>query len=92
MDLQEEVVKVGFIDRPLPEGVDLVKAIQLLKEQKNAVILAHYYVADEIQAIADFVGDSYALAQYSQKVNASTIVFCGVHFMAETAKILNMPK
>ena len=89
MTLEEEVVKVGFLDRPLPEGVDLVKAIQLLKTQKNAVILAHYYVADEIQAIADFVGDSYALAQYSQKVNASMIVFCGVHFMAETAKILN---
>jgi len=89
MTLEEEVVKVGFLDRPLPERVDLVKAIQLLKTQKNAVILAHYYVADEIQAIADFVGDSYALAQYSQKVNASMIVFCGVHFMAETAKILN---
>jgi quinolinate synthase len=89
MTLQEEVVKVGFLDRPLPEGVDVKKAIQVLKEQKNAVILAHYYVADEIQEIADFVGDSFALAQYSQKVNASMIVFCGVHFMAETAKILN---
>jgi len=89
MTLEEEVIQVGFLDRPIPEGVDLVKAIQLLKEQKNAVILAHYYVADEIQAIADFVGDSFALAQYSQKVNASMIVFCGVHFMAETAKILN---
>jgi quinolinate synthase len=89
MTLQEEVVKVGFLDRPLPEGVDVKKAIQILKEKKDAVILAHYYVADDIQAIADFVGDSFALAQYSQKVNASMIVFCGVHFMGETAKILN---
>lgn len=89
MTLQEEVVKVGFLNRPLPEGVNVKEAIQLLKEQKNAVILAHYYVADKIQAIADFVGDSFALAQYSQNVKASIIVFCGVHFMAETAKILN---
>lgn len=89
MTLQEEVVKVGFLNRPLPEGVNVKEAIRLLKEQKNAVILAHYYVADEIQAIADFVGDSFALAQYSQNVKASIIVFCGVHFMAETAKILN---
>lgn len=89
MLFEEEVIKIGYLSRSVPEGVDLKMAIQTLKLQKNAVILAHYYVADEIQAIADFVGDSFALAQYSQKVNASMIVFCGVHFMAETAKILN---
>lgn len=89
MLFEEEVNKIGYLSRSVPEGVDLKTAIQTLKLQKNAVILAHYYVADEIQAIADFVGDSFALAQYSQKVNASMIVFCGVHFMAETAKILN---
>lgn len=89
MFTEEEIVRVGFIDESIPPGVNLKEAIQLLKTEKNAIILAHYYVADEIQAIADFVGDSYALAQYSKKVKASMIVFCGVHFMAETAKILN---
>lgn len=89
MLFEEEVNKIGYLSRSVPEGIDLKTAIQTLKAQKNAVILAHYYVADEIQAIADFVGDSFALAQFSQKVKADMIVFCGVHFMAETAKILN---
>lgn len=89
MLFEEEVNKIGYLSRSVPEGIDLKTAIQTLKAQKNAVILAHYYVADEIQAIADFVGDSFALAQFSQKVKAEMIVFCGVHFMAETAKILN---
>ncbi len=89
MLFEEEVQKIGYISRSIPEGIDLKAAIQQLKIDKKAVILAHYYVADEIQAIADFVGDSFALAQYSQKVKAEMIVFCGVHFMAETAKILN---
>jgi quinolinate synthase len=89
MLFEEEVQKIGYLSRSVPDGIDLKAAINELKVQKKAVILAHYYVADEIQAIADFVGDSFALAQYSQKVKAEMIVFCGVHFMAETAKILN---
>jgi quinolinate synthase len=71
----------------LPE--DLEDAILALKEERNAVILAHYYQDDEIQDLADVVGDSLALARAAQEVDRDVIAFCGVHFMAETAKILN---
>jgi len=71
----------------LPE--DLEAAILDLKRERNAVLLAHYYQEDEIQDLADFVGDSLALAQAAKKVDRDVIAFCGVHFMAETAKILN---
>jgi quinolinate synthase len=68
---------------------DLEGAIQALKRERNAVLLAHYYQESEIQDLADFVGDSLALAQAAKRVDRDVIVFCGVHFMAETAKILN---
>ncbi len=68
---------------------DLEAAILDLKRERNAVLLAHYYQDDEIQDLADLVGDSLALAQAAKKVDRDVIAFCGVHFMAETAKILN---
>ncbi len=67
---------------------ELIKAIEKLKQEKNAVILAHYYTEGEIQNIADFVGDSLALAQWANKTDADVIVMCGVHFMGETTKII----
>jgi quinolinate synthase len=73
----------------IPSGEELVEAIRRLRSSANAVILAHYYQESEIQDLADFVGDSLQLAQQAKKTSADLIVFCGVHFMAETAKILN---
>ena len=72
--------------------MDLVTKIQQIKKEKNAVILAHYYTVPEVQDLADCLGDSLALAQFAQKTDADVIVFAGVYFMAETAKILNPSK
>src|SRR5271156_4262064 len=72
--------------------LDLIDEIRQLKEQKNATILAHYYQEGDIQDLADFTGDSLKLAGAATQVKTDTIVFCGVHFMAETAKMLNPDK
>jgi quinolinate synthase len=82
----------GFIDEPVNPNVKLVEEINRLRKEKNAVILSHFYVEGELQDIADYVGDSLGLAQEAAKTDADLIVFVGVHFMAETAKILNPGK
>lgn len=80
--------ELGYIDEPIPEGTDIKAEIRKMCKEKNALIMAHYYTEASVQDIADFIGDSLALAQKAATTDADIIVMCGVHFMGETNKIL----
>ena len=83
---------IGFINFPVDQNLELKKEIDKMRKERNILILSHYYQTGDIQDIADYVGDSLALAQWASKTDADIIVVCGVHFMGETAKILNPDK
>ena len=92
IEIVNNIKKNGFIDLEIETDLDIVSEINKMRNEKNAVILAHYYQEGEVQEISDFVGDSLALSQEAAKTKADIIVFAGVHFMAETAKILSPQK
>ena len=91
-NLVKKVTNKGFLDIPIPEKLNLINEIKKLKKEKNAVLLVHYYQDPLIQELADYLGDSLYLAQMASKINNDKIVMAGVHFMAETAKIVNPSK
>ena len=92
MELKSEWLKKGFVDEPITDIENIEEAFNQLKKEKNAVLMAHFYQEDKIQDIADFVGDSLALAQFAEKTDADIIMVAGVHFMGESAKILSPDK